>query len=65
MTAENVSEASPIEQWAYFILKVDKLTLEDVKQTFSDREFTEAAGVLEMISQNPKRQMRYDARLKF
>ena len=65
VTAENVSEASPIEQWAYFMLNADKLTLEDVKQTFSDREFTEAAGVLEMISQNPEQQMRYDARLKF
>ncbi len=64
VTAQNVSQASPIEQWAYFMLNADKLTLEDVKRIFPDREFTEAAGVLEMISKSPEQQMLYDARLK-
>jgi len=65
VTAENVFEASAIEQWAYFMLNADKLTLEDVKRLFPDPEFTEAAGILEMISKSPEQQMHYEARLKF
>ena len=62
---DNVSQASAVEQWAYFMLNADKFTLEDVERTFSDHEFTEAAGVLEMISKTPEQRMLYDARLKF
>ena len=65
VTAKNVSEASGIEQWAYFMLNADKLTLDEVRQIFPDHEFAEAAGVLEMISKTPEQQQLYDARLKF
>jgi len=54
VTAENVSEASAIEQWAYFMLNADKLTLEEIERIFPAPEFTEAAGVLEMISKSPE-----------
>lgn len=65
LTAENVRYASPIEQWAFFLLNAHDLSLEDVKRIFPDPVFTEAAGVLEMISKSPEEQMRYEARLKF
>lgn len=65
VTAENVSTASAIEQWAYFILNAERLTVEEVRRLFPDQEFTEAAGVLEMISKTPEQQLQYDARRKF
>ena len=65
VTAQNVSNASSIEQWAYFMLNSDKMTVEEVKRLFPNEEFAEAAGVLEMISKTPEQQMQYDARLKF
>jgi len=65
VTAQNVSSASPIEQWAFFMLNAEKLTVDDVRRMFADQEFTEAAGVLEMISKTPEQRMQYDARLKF
>ena len=63
--AQNVSSASAIEQWAYFMLNAETLTVNDVQRMFADQEFTEAAGVLEMISKTPEQRMQYDARLKF
>jgi triphosphoribosyl-dephospho-CoA synthase len=35
LDAQNVSKASPIEQWAYFMVNADKLTLDDVKRIAS------------------------------
>lgn len=65
VSAQNVYHASPMERWAYFLQNAEKLTHAEVEQMFPDREFTEAAGVLEMISQTPEQQRQYDARLKF
>jgi predicted transposase/invertase (TIGR01784 family) len=65
VTAQNVAQASPIEQWAFFMLNADKMTVEEVKRLFPDPEFAEAAGVLVMISKTPEQQMQYDARRKF
>ena len=65
VTAQNVSSASPIEQWAFFMLNAEKLTVDEVRRMFADQEFTEAAGVLEMISKTPEQRMQYDARLRF
>ena len=65
VTAQNVSNASAIEQWAFFMLNAERLTMNDVQRMFADQEFTEAAGVLEMISKTPEQQMQYDARRKF
>ena len=65
MTAENVYDASPVERWAYFLQNADKLTPADIRRLFPDQEFSEAAGVLEMISRTPEQLMAYNARLKF
>lgn len=64
LTAENVYQASPVDQWAYFLTNADKLSLADVTRMFPDPVFSEAAGVLNMISRTPEQQMFYDARLK-
>jgi len=45
-------------------LNADKLTQEEVGRLFPDEEFSEAAGVLEMISKTPQQMMLYNARLK-
>ena len=65
VSAQNVSGASAIEQWAYFLQHAEHLTSHKVERMFPDAEFTEAAGVLAMISQTPEQQRLYDARLKF
>lgn len=57
--------ASAAECWAFFLLNADKLSVEDISRIFPDQEFTEAAGVLEMISQTPEQNNLYNARLKF
>ncbi len=64
-TAQNVREASPMEQWAYFLLNADKMTLEEIRQLFTDIEFSKAAEVLEKVSKNPQQRQQYEARLKF
>ena len=65
VTAQNVPTAAPIEQWAYFLLNVEHLALDEVKRLFPDPVFTEAAGVLEMVSKSPEQRHQYDARVKF
>jgi len=65
VTEQNVYHATPIERWAYFLRNAEKLTPNDIGRIFPDREISEAAGVLEMISQTPEQQRLYDARLKF
>ena len=64
LSAQNVASASPIEQWAYFLLNVENLTPDDIKRLFPDIEFQEAAGVLVMISLTPRQQRVYDAFMK-
>jgi len=65
VTAENVYSASPAERWAYFLKNAEKLTPGEIRRMFPDQEFSEAAGVLEMISRTPEQLMAYNARLKF
>ena len=43
---------------------VGSLTTADVRRLFPDEEFTEAAGVLEMIAKTPEQLFAYNARLK-
>jgi predicted transposase/invertase (TIGR01784 family) len=64
VTAENVYDATPAERWAYFLRNADKLTPAEIRRLFPDQEFSEAAGVLEMISKTPEQLMAYNARLK-
>jgi predicted transposase/invertase (TIGR01784 family) len=65
VTAENVYDATPAERWACFLQNADKLTPAEIRHLFPDQEFSEAAGVLEMISKTPEQLMAYNARLKF
>ena len=62
---ETLYNASPVERWAWFLRYADTLSTKDIRRLFPDQEFSEAAGVLEMISQNPDQLLAYNARLKF
>jgi predicted transposase/invertase (TIGR01784 family) len=62
--AETVYNASPVERWAWFLRNAESLTTADVRRLFPDEEFTEAAGVLEMIAKTPEQLFAYNARLK-
>ena len=64
-TLQNVSVAPALEQWAFFMANAEQLSLSDVNRVFADKEFAEAAGVLEMISKTEEQRMQYEARLKF
>jgi hypothetical protein len=41
------------------------LSTDDISRLFPEQEFSESAGVLQMISQNPDQLLAYNARLKF
>ena len=61
----NMSRATSVEKWAYFLLNVEHLSLSSVRGIFPEAEFSEAAGVLNMISQSPEQRQLYEARKKF
>lgn len=63
-TRQNLSEATPLERWAYFLLNAPKMTPEEIRRLFPDPEFVEAAEILEMISQTPEKMHEYSARMK-
>lgn len=65
VTAETLYNASPKERWAWFLLNADKLTSQEITRLFPEEEFTEAAGVLDMIAQTPEEFLEYNLRLKF
>ena len=62
--AETVYNATAIERWAWFLSNAEYLSTDDVRRLFPDQEFTEAAGVLEMIAKTPEQLIAYNARLK-
>jgi predicted transposase/invertase (TIGR01784 family) len=64
VTAETLYNATPIERWCWFFRHAPELTTEQVSQLLPDQEFTEAARVLEMISQTPEQLYEYNARVK-
>ena len=64
VTAETLYTATPIERWCWFLRNAQELTTEQVSQLLPDQEFTEAARVLEMISQTPEQLYEYNARVK-
>ena len=57
--------ATPLEKWAYFFRYASQMTLDEIRDCLVDVEFTEAAGVPEMIAQSPREREMYEARLKF
>lgn len=63
--AQTVYYATAAERWAWFLRYADTLSTDDISRLFPDQEFSEAAGVLQMISQNPDQLLAYNARLKF
>ncbi len=65
VTRENLAMATPEEQWAYFLLNAEKLTVEAIRDLFPDPEFVEAAGVLEVIKNTPEQMDNYISRLKY
>ena len=56
--------ALPAERWAYFLLNAENLTVAEIRELFPEPEFAEAAGVLEMIKDNPDQMSDYISRLK-
>ncbi len=64
ITAESVWNATPMEQWAYFLANVETMVVEDVQRLFPDKVFQEAFGVLEMISETEAQLLAYHARMK-
>ena len=65
VTRENLGNASAAERWAYFLYHADTMTEVEVHEVFTEPEFMEAAGVLEMINQTPEQLQEYRARKKF
>jgi hypothetical protein len=64
VTRENLAEASAVERWAFFLKYAESLSRNEIEDLFTEPEFTEAAGVLEMINQTPEQLEQYSARLK-
>ena len=62
---ENLRDASPLEQWSYFLLRAEMLTMDEIKRLLPDEVFSEAAGVLDVVAKTPEQKRRYEARLKF
>jgi predicted transposase/invertase (TIGR01784 family) len=65
ITSENVYNATPAEQWAFFLANAETMTIADVLKLVPDKVFREAFGVLEMISQTAEQMLAYNARLKY
>jgi len=64
VTAETLYNATAVERWCWFLCNADQLTIEQVAQLFPDQEFSEAAGVLDMIARTPEQLQEYHDRLK-
>ena len=62
---ENLRDASPLEQWSYFLLRAETLTMDEIKRLLPDEVFSEAAGILDVVAKTPEQKRRYEARLKF
>ncbi|WP_442506401.1 Rpn family recombination-promoting nuclease/putative transposase [Novipirellula sp. SH528] len=63
--SHNEAVTHPIEQWCYFFQQADELTAEEIIRRLPDPAFSEATGVLEMISRDPDQRRLYEERLKF
>ena len=62
---ENLRDASPLEQWSYFLLRAETMTMDEIKRLLPDEVFSEAASVLDVVAKTPEQRRRYEARLKF
>lgn len=64
LPSDNEAITEPLDQWSYFFLRSQHLTLEELTSRLPDPVFAEAAKVLEMISRTPDDRALYEARLK-
>ncbi|MFM7163663.1 MAG: PD-(D/E)XK nuclease family transposase, partial [Planctomycetaceae bacterium] len=64
VTADTLYNATPVERWCWFLRHAQDLTTEQLAVLMPDKEFTEAAKVLDMIAQTPEQLQEYNARLK-
>ena len=62
---EYLLDATPLQQWSYFLLRAEKLTMDEIKGLLPDEVFSEAASVLDVVAKTPEQRRRYEARLKF
>ena len=65
VTRENLKQATPAEKWAWFLLNAENLTMDEIQDLFPEPEFVEAAGVLNVIKDNPEQMDNYISRLKY
>jgi predicted transposase/invertase (TIGR01784 family) len=59
-----LSQARPVEKWAYFLGHAAQMEVPDIERLFRDPVFVEAGGILEMISQTEEERVRYELRMK-
>jgi predicted transposase/invertase (TIGR01784 family) len=59
-----LSQARPVEKWAYFLGHAAQLEVPDIERLFRDPVFVEAGGILEMISKTEEERVRYELRMK-
>lgn len=64
-TREKLVQASAAERWAHFLRHAESMSGGEIQAVFTEPEFVEAAGVLEMINQTPEQLEQYRARMKF
>lgn len=64
-TRENIANGTPAENWAFFLINAATMTVKEVRELFSAPEFVEAAGVLEVIKDNPEQLDNYISRMKY
>ncbi|MFM7836424.1 MAG: Rpn family recombination-promoting nuclease/putative transposase, partial [Planctomycetaceae bacterium] len=64
VTADTLYSATPVERWCWFLRHAQDLTTEQLAVLMPDKEFTEAAKVLDMIAKTPEQLQEYNARLK-
>jgi len=59
-----LSQARPVEKWAYFLGHAAQMEVPDIERLFRDPVFVEAGGILEMISKTEEERVRYELRMK-
>ena len=62
---DNIPVENPLDQWMEFFRSAEGSTVEQLRQRLPSPVFTEAIGVLEMISKTPEERRYYDARRKW
>ena len=62
---ENLGNATPLQQWSFFLLRAESLTMDEINRLLPDEVFREAASVLDVVANTPEQKRFYEARLKF